>query len=389
MAPYKRISGDSHLEIHHSRWTHRVAPKFRDRAPRTVRLESGADASVFEDQPPTQNPMDLYGGKGRDVWFPGGQRYEDTPGTGPPAQRLKEQDQDGIDAEVLFPAVVAGPRMWIRTEDAALQKAVFSGYNDWLAEEYCAEAPDRLLGVAPLPATGVGDCIEEMERAKRLGLVGVQLTTFPNGSGKPTPEDDRFWAASVDLGMPVTIHVELDRSGPRGGKMLDYPREDPELGTELAFQVQRFATRGAGTNAVQLLLSGIFDRYPSLRVFCAETSIGWVPYFLEIADVRYRRHIHWAEHRNGFRPLKAMPSELLNEYFYWGFQQDRSGVELRHMLNVDRLIWSVDFPHQESDWPESDTVIEHNFHGVPDDEVYKMTVQNTVDFFHLSGGASD
>ena len=381
--PYTRISGDSHLEIRHDRWTHRVDPKFRDRAPRTVRLDSGADAAVFEDEGPTQNPMDLYGGKGRDVWYPGGQRYEETPGTGPPAQRLQEQDLDGIDAEVLFPAVVAGPRMWTKTADAALQKAVFRGYNDWLAEEYCSEAPRRLLGIGALPATGVDDCIEEMERGKRSGLTGVQLMTFPNGGGKPAEEDDRFWAAALDLEMPVTIHVELIRPGARESKLLDYPIEEPGLTTELAFQVQRFATRGAGTNAVQLLLSGIFDRYPTLRVFCAETSIGWVPYFLEIADVRYKRHIHWAEKRNGFKPLRALPSELLNEYFYWGFQRDRSGVELRHRMNVDRLIWSVDFPHQESDWPESDEVIEHNFTGVPDDEVYKMTVQNAVDFFHL------
>ena len=86
---------------------------------------------------------------------------------------------------------------------------------------------------------------------------------------------------------------------------------------------------------------------------------------------------------SGFKPLKAMPSELLNEYFYWGFQQDRSGVDLRHHMNVDRLIWAADFPHQESDWPNSDMVMEHNFKGVPEEEIYKMIVQNAVDFFHL------
>ena len=143
-----------------------------------------------------------------------------------------------------------------------------------------------------------------------MGLTGVQLMAFPNGGGKPLPEDDRFWATSIDLRMPVSIHVELDRSGKRGGKMLDYPSQDDRVTTELAFQVQRFATRGGGTNAVQLLLSGLFDRFPDLRVCLAETSIGWVPFFLEIADVRYNRHIHWAQTMHGFTPLKAMPSEL-------------------------------------------------------------------------------
>ena len=384
---YKRISGDSHLEVANERWTHRVAPEYRDRAPRTVTAEDGGDATVLADMPPRQNPMDLYGGLGRDAWVPFGRRYADTPGTGPPEQRLKEQDRDKLDAEVLFPAVVCGPRLWLKVEDTGLQKAIFRGWNDWLAEEYTSVALDRLFGVGAIPATGTDDAVEELERCKRQGLRAVQLSTFPNGGGRPLPEDDRFWATSIDLDMPVTIHVEIDRSGSRGGKLLDYADEPPELmnSTELAFQVQRFATRGGGTNAVQLILSGLFDRFPSLKIDLAETSIGWVPFFLEIADVRYKRHIHWAEKLNGFKPLKALPSELINEHFYWGFQQDRSGVELRHHMNVERLIWAADFPHQESDWPDSDRILAHNFEGVPADEVYKMTVGNAMRFFRVNG----
>ena len=382
MAPYKRISGDSHLEVANERWTHRIAPKFREDRPKTIKLETGADATQLGALTPAQNPMDLYGGKGRDLWYPGGQTYESTPGTGSPQQRVLEQDRDGLDAEILYPAVVVGPRLWMKAEDPDLQNAIFRGWNDWMGEEYCAEAPERLFGIGAIPTTGVEPAIAEMRRCKEIGLSGVQLLAFPNGGGKPLPADDRFWAASLDLQMPVSIHEELAKTGEKG-KLLDYAKEDPRLTTELAFQVQRFAARGAGTNAVQLLLSGLFDRFPDLRVMLAETSIGWVPYFLEIADVRYNRHIYWAEHMNGFKPLKAAPSVLLNQYFYWGFQQDRSGVDLRHHMNVDHLVWAADFPHQESDWPDSDSVMEHNFRDVPQDEVYKMTVQNAVDFFHL------
>jgi hypothetical protein len=83
------------------------------------------------------------------------------------------------------------------------------------------------------------------------------------------------------------------------------------------------------------------------------------------------------------KPLPGKPSELINQYFYWGFQRDRAGIDNRHHLNVERLIWANDFPHQESDWPESHKVLEHNFKGVPAREVQKMTVQNAVDFFRL------
>jgi len=87
-AKFKCISGDTHLEIPNERWTHRVPAAYRDRAPRTVRLESGADATVFEGRPPRQNTFDLYGGKGRDVWYPAGQSYDSTNGTGSPKQRI-------------------------------------------------------------------------------------------------------------------------------------------------------------------------------------------------------------------------------------------------------------------------------------------------------------
>lgn len=380
---YNCVSGDSHLEVLTERWTHRVPARYRDQAPKNVRLPDGADGTTAGGRT-VQNPMDLYGGKGRDVWQPFGQRYGDTPGTGSPEQRLKEQKMDGIDAEVLFPAVVAGPPLWKSIADPAAQKAVFRAYNDWLAEEYCSVAPDRLFGVGALPLTGLDDAVEEMAHCAKLGLKAVNLTGFPNGGGRPAPEDDRFWATAVEMDYPVTIHVDIDRSGDRGGQLLEYPvnHEDALKSTELAFQVSRFA-RSGGINAVQLILSGLFDRFPTLKIDLVENCIGWVPFFMEMADVRYKRHIHWSERLLGYKPLKQLPSEYIREHFYWGFQVDRSGVELRHWLKVDHLIWAVDFPHQESEWPNSKQVLEYNFAGVPDDERRKMTVDNAVRFFKL------
>ena len=64
-------------------------------------------------------------------------------------------------------------------------------------------------------------------------------------------------------------------------------------------------------------------------------------------------------------PLEMRPSEYIREHCFWGFQHDRVGVELRHHLRSDRVIWATDFPHQESDWPHSLDVVENNFAAVP------------------------
>lgn len=381
---YNRISADSHLEVPNARWTHRIDPKFRDQGPKDVKLENGADATVIGDMPPRENPMDLYGGKGRDQWLPYGQTYDSTPGTGGPDQRIKEQDMDKTDAEVLFPAVVVGPRYWAKIKDANVQNAVFAGWNSWVGEEYRTHAPDRLYPVGAIPTTGVDAAIAEMQHCKEVGLTSCVITTFPNGGPRPQLEDDRFWAASMDLDMKVLIHVELDRSMDTTGRFLDYPIEHEEAlkHTELAFQVQRFARVG-GTNVVQLVLSRLFDRMPNLQIGCLEFYLGWVPFFIEMADVRYNRHIHWSEKLLGYKPLPAQPSEIIKEHFHWGFQQDRSGVELRHHLGVDRLMWAADFPHQETDWPNSDKVLEFNFRGVPENEQRMMVSENAQKFFKI------
>src|SRR5437868_114527 len=128
---YKYVSGDTHLEVPAWRWTNRVPEKHRDRAPRTVRLPNGADGFLIEGRPIMENAFDLYGGKGRDHWGPFGQNYATTPGTASAEDRLKCLDLDGMDAEIMFPAVVTGPRAWRNIRDDEPYLAVVRAYNDF------------------------------------------------------------------------------------------------------------------------------------------------------------------------------------------------------------------------------------------------------------------
>jgi predicted TIM-barrel fold metal-dependent hydrolase len=131
----------------------------------------------------------------------------------------------------------------------------------------------------------------------------------------------------------------------------------------------------------------VFDRFPQLHIDFAENQIGWIPFFLEMADTRYDRHSGWAERLLDVKPLERLPSEYIREHCFWGFQHDRVGVELRYHLGVDRVIWATDFPHQESEFPNSMEVIEKVFEGVPEAEKRQMVAQNVIDFFHLDGVA--
>ena len=389
---YRYISGDSHLEIDSKHWLDRVPAKYREQAPRLVRQANGSDAWMIGDNiKRAAAAADLYGGKGRDAYVPFDGRYEGTPGTGDPAQRLSEQDQDGIDAEVLFPSQQGGPKFWRRVEDNDAYKAILRAYNSWLAEEYCAVNPERLIGVGILPlGVELDAVIAELDFCAKAGFKTVMLQGHPSGNAYASQADDPFWMRALELNMPISVHVDLDRTGARKGPLFKYPKESDEimkkLSHDLVDQVGRFGpVRGNGSiPAVQWVLSGLFDRFPTLKIFFAENQLGWIPFFLQSADVRYDRHHRWAERLLGFKPLSRPPSEYIREHCLWGFQFDRVGVELRHKIGVDMLMWGSDFPHQESDWPESLKIIDKNFAGVPDEEKYKMVCGNAVEFFRLS-----
>jgi predicted TIM-barrel fold metal-dependent hydrolase len=336
--------------------------------------------------------LDLRAGRTNETWQPFGVTVEETAGVGPPEQRLTEQDIDGLRAEVLFPNMQMGPRLWRTMKDDEAYRAAVRAYNDWLGEEYCAVSRDRLIGLGVIPWTNLDDALAELEHCARLGLKGVNLGVFPSGLGYPTPADDRFWEAAIDMRMPLTVHVGFDRQGPRAAQpTLQYPNADPKIIARLGGRtlVEWVALPFMGTAAAmslsQIILSGVFDRLPALEIFFAETRLGWVPFWMEEADYWYERHRHWSERLLGFKPLAQRPSEYVRRHIHFSVQHvERVAIELRHHMGVERIMFATDFPHIECDWPNTRPFAERLFAGVPPDEAFKIAAGNMLEFFRLA-----
>ena len=381
---YRFISADSHYESPPEHWTHRVAMQYRDRAPRRIKLANGKDALALEGKPLIYGGTSLFGGRAPEVFDPTILDYDNTPGCGPAEQRLREQDLDGIDAEVLFALDVRNSAI----RDRAALIGVVQGFNDFFAEEYCAVDRDRLIGMAVMPNSGVAEDIAEMERCKGMGLKGAWLSTYPSGKSVPTAEDDRFWAAALDLDMPLVIHTGFPtKVGSRETALFNYPKEPQGEQRPPTDFVQRFARQAphhsGSVEVSQIIIASVFDRFPKLQIYWAENNVGWLPYFGEQIDHEYETNRFWAERQMGLPRLKRLPSEYLKENAHWGFFEDRIGMKLRHEIGVDRIMWSTDFPHVVTRWPNSLKALDSQMTGVPDDEKRKMAADNAIKFFHL------
>ena len=382
LATYRCISADSHLEIPPDRWVHRVPEKYRDRVPKRVLAANGGDSIVDDEGRETYGGTAHFAGYTPETFDPTHRHFDTDAGSGPPEQRIREQDLDNVNAEIMFTLGVRSGK------DKDVVVASVHAFNDYLAEEYCSVAPDRLLGVGILANAGVDEDIAELEHCKKLGLPAVVLGTYPSGNGHPTPEDDRFWAAALDLDMPVTVHTSMSRhQGVRGEFMIEYPLnpqgyDRPPI--DLVDRMSRYGTRHCGClELTQMIMTGLFDRFPTLKVYWAENQIGWIPIFLEQMDMIYDANRFWAQRLLGLRPLARKPSEYVKEHAYWGFFDDPIGVELRDRIGVDRILWGSDFPHEVSRWPNSQELLDEQLAAVSADEKAKIMCENAIKLFHL------
>ena len=375
---YRMVSGDSHLQVPADFWTDRVPKKFRDLTPKRVKLATGGEVIVSAEGSQYFGGTGSYAGHTPEDFDPMvGFEYATAIGSGSPEQRVREQDQDGVDAELLFPGTSATHGMRVKDQEAYL--AMVRAYNDYLAD-YCAAFPDRLFGVAMLPAGDIDTKIAELKRSKRTGIRATALKSFPSGKPYPTPEDDRFWAAAIDLEVPLTIHTTISFGS--DGKIFDYPKQPAEWNGEDDFinRLYRHAnpSRCGSLTACQMLFAGVWDRFPKLKIYWAENNVGWISFYLEQMDAEYDKNHFWAERHFGIRRLERRPSEYIKEHAYWGFYDDPIGIKLRHEVGVDHIIWGSDFPHVVTYWPRSREVLDRQMGGVPADERRKMQADNIL-----------
>lgn len=371
MAELQLISSDSHVSEPPDLWAERLDIKYRDRAPRVVLNPEGQEGAylVYEGYPPHNLAIGLGAGRTPEelaAFLKTGTYADARPGGWDPAQRLPDMELDGVEADVLYTTL--GFRLfWLK--DAGLQRACFRVYNDWLAE-YCAHAPKRLAGLALISLYDIDEGVRELGRCAKRGLKGALIwASPPEGRPYSSSDYDPFWAAAQELGMPISLH-SITGMGAESRLAIKIPLDRYVRSAVLCHEVQR--------TLVVLIFSGALERFPSLKVVSAENEVGWLPFFLQKLDQAQEeyRYLYPA-------PLKLRPTEYFRRQVFATFIDDPVGVATREFIGVENIMWSSDYPHTVSTWPNSREVIARDFKNVPEKEARMIVRENVARLYSL------
>ncbi|HEX6512303.1 MAG TPA: amidohydrolase family protein [Chloroflexota bacterium] len=384
---YGLISCDSHGQLDKDAFTSRMSStKWGDAIPRLIETTDRAHMVYDHDFPVQRWAVNGQISTPRGVinapivmedpthkTFP--QRWEDIPScVYDPLQRLAALDRDGVDAEVLFPNDPVQGATFFQL-DAEFELECVRAYNDALAE--WSQTSDRYIPLALMPyLSGVEAAVLEVTRAVKLGHKGIVMVGEPSQSHKDLkhlndPYWDPLWACCQDLDIPIHWHAGAGLSKMRWPTWEGFSRN----------VVQGAST--AGSFAVQaqiimnLIFSGILERYPRSKWVCAETGLGWVNQVLEGCDHEWERRHLWTE------GVTSRPSELFHRHVYVDFWYEAVGLRLRHQVGLQNIMWESDFPHSTSTYPDSWQYVNRAMAGIPEDERSTLLYGNAMRLYKL------
>jgi predicted TIM-barrel fold metal-dependent hydrolase len=379
------VDADTHMTEQHDLWTSRAPASLRDRVPQVARLDGVAcwcvDGAILG-RAGAGGVVDNHGRKGRS--FEGLYEWEIDRAhvaSYDPVARVQLMDEIGVWAQIVFPGVVGlgGQGLASVVEDVALRTACLEIFNDASAEMQ-AQSGDRLLPMALLPAWDIDLCVREVQRARDLGLRGVNLTSDPQDVGAPdlaSPKWDPVWEACSALHMPVHFHIGASLT--TMNYFGTYPWDSHDDDTKLAIGGTLLFIGNARV-IVNIICSGMLDRFPNLKIVSVESGAGWVPFILEALEYEM------AENAPGLaKRLSLTPKEFFRRNIYATMWFEHSGLPtLVDAVGEDNILFETDFPHPTCLYPAPLETAASNMRDLSATAQRKILGENAARLYRLA-----
>ncbi|MCU1463724.1 MAG: putative TIM-barrel fold metal-dependent hydrolase [Acidimicrobiales bacterium] len=369
------ISVDDHLIEPPDLFEGRMPAHLAERAPRVVDTEDGAQAWAFEGNFYPNIGLNAVAGRPKSEWSMEPARFDEMrKGCWDIHARIADMDAAGVWASLCFPSLIAGfaGAAFSRARDAEVGLACVRAWNDWHHEVWAGTYPRRII---PLQITWINDpdiAAEEVRRNAARGFKALSFPESPVNLGLPSLHSahwDPLLQACEETKTVVCLHT--GSAGSPSWAATQSAGAPLELATTL-FPVN------ACTTAADWLWARIPLRFPQLDVALSEGGIGWVPMLLDRLDYV---STHSASGMANAWDGDISPSAALRRNFWFCTIDDPSTLALRDRIGVDHIMLEVDYPHADSTWPETQSLLADRLAGVGQEDVDKMTHVNAAKLF--------
>jgi predicted TIM-barrel fold metal-dependent hydrolase len=327
---------------------------------------------MFSADSHVQEPDDLYHELPEELQnnIPNIFRSEAPPGAGNPELRVKDQDLDGVGAEIIFPNKAM---VLFGLDDVPTQEAAMRVYNDWMAD-FCKVSPKRLYGVPALSVYDIEGAVKELHRTLDMGLTGAMIWQVPDPKLPfSSPHYDPLWAAAAEAKAPVHFHILTGHSYTKQPGWAKAPF------LEKLKNSVNIKTADTIDTLHDIMFSAVFERHPDLRIVLAESEVGWLPYILQQWDYYYDRF----RANGGTPPISRKPSEIFEEHVYCTFLEDFAGTRHFNWWGQNNCMWSNDYPHFNMTFPHSRANVIRHLGDLPHDIQLKLVRDNAVRLYGI------
>ena len=363
---YTVISVDDHVVEPPHLFEGRLPRALQDQAPRIVETPRAHQVWEFEGARYTQVGMNAVAGRRPDTVTLEPFRFEQMrPGCFDVDARVRDMDLNGVWASVNFPSQITGfcGSVFFGAADRELGAACVRAWNDWLYEEWYSAHPTRIvpLGIAFLADPQIAS--EEIRRNAARGFRSVSIPERPHCAGLPSLWDRDHWdpiiRACAETDSVISLHV-----GSSG--LQDMPEGAPrsQLASTLFGQLSL-------TACAEWLWSEYPVRFPALKIALSEGGIGWVAMLLDRLDYIVDHSAYGAGWRD-------RPSDVLRRSFWFCTLEDRSTIETRHTIGVDHVMVEVDYPHGDTTWPDTQSMIAEHWGHIAPHELRMLCCENAA-----------
>jgi predicted TIM-barrel fold metal-dependent hydrolase len=386
------ISADDHVVEPAHVWQDHLPAGLRDAGPRLVRRRGHVDWhgrtwTLAEDEAGDWADCWRYDGAlfpivrtlgaisyPRDCDLEGAATFDELrPGCYDRTARLSDLDANHTEASICFPTF---PRFcgqtFLEASEHELAAACVQAYNDWMIDDWCAgEAYGRLIPLTLVPLWDGELAADEVRRCAEKGSHAICFSESPADLGLPSLHTtfwEPLWRACEDTATVVNIHQGSSST------FMTTSRDAPPL---VPVSLNHVSAERA---MVDWLSSGIFERYPTIKLVLSEGQAGWMPFVMERMD----RTFHLWQ-RNARAPIHHPPSSYVPGRVYVTIFEEHTGLAMRDRIGMGQILFETDYPHADSTWPNSVAIAEGMVAtaGLDDVETRQFLRGNVIECYGL------